>query len=170
MDRDQAALEELAARLWDERRIVTWLLYKLTVSGLLLAADERRFVPDALREVDETVALLRDGEHHRERAVQQLATHWRVDPRELTLGELSRRAPAPFDEIFADHLAAFGELASEVDAVAETNRTLARSELAELTGTLSLLTGTEQASPATYDATGALAGGAPVGARLREVL
>lgn len=167
---DHAALEQLAGRLWDERRIVTYLLFKLTVTRLLLAADERRFVPDALREVERTVELLRTSEQQRDEAVRELAGRWRIAPAELTLEELARRAPAPFDHTFLDHLDAFQQLAAEVEDVAENNRALARTEFAHITETIVQLTGGTTAPATTYDASGQLGNAAPVGGRLREAL
>lgn len=170
MDDDRRALDDLAARLWDERRIVTFLLFKLTVTRLLLAADERRFVPDALQEVDRTVELLREGELRRDTALRELAGRWRMAPDELTLGELARRAPEPYDHTFGEHLTAFRELAAEVDAVARENRSLARAELEHVSDSIGLLTGTDRHAPATYDARGRLGVRAAVGGHLREVL
>jgi hypothetical protein len=163
-------LEELARRLWDERRVVTYLLYKLTVAKLMLAADDRRFVPDALREVDHAVELLRDGELRRDAVLRDVAEAWQVAPDELGLAELARLAPPPFDHTFSEHLAAFRELSSEVDAVAAANRALARSEAQRITGSIDALAGIDRNPPTTYDQHGQLGADAPVGGRLREAL
>lgn len=168
---DRPLLEELASRLWDERQVVTYLLFKLTVTKLLLAADERRFVGDALREVDRTVELLRDGEARRDEAVRDLAEHWRVAPETLTLVEVARRAAAPLDHTFREHHDAFRSLAAEIEQVSRDNRALARTQVDEVTTAIDLLTGRESA-PTTYDASGQLdsAAAPAAGPRLREVL
>lgn len=163
-----AALEELTARLWDERRIVTYLLFKLTVTKLLLAADDRRFVPDALQEVDRTVELLREGEERRDEALRDLAEAWQMAPDSLTLQLLAQQAPEPYDELFREHLQAFQRLAAEIEAVARENRALARSELDHLGVTIEALTGTDRSSVATYDASGRLDPSSAVGGHLRE--
>jgi hypothetical protein len=168
---DRRALDELSRRLWDERQIVVHLLFKLTVTRLLLAADERRFVPTALEEVEQAVDLLRDGELAREQALRELAGLWTTDPAELTLVELARRSPPPFDHTFADHLAAFRELAGEIERTAKENRILARSDLHLVAGQLDRLThAPAPANASTYDATGQLDAKGGVGGRLREVL
>lgn len=167
---ERAALDALTDRLWDERRIVTFLLYRLTVTKLLLAADDRRFVPDALEEVDRTVELLREGEARREAALRKLAGAWGVSPEQLTLDVLARRAPAPYDTIFREHLEAFGALAAEIEDVARDNRELARSELEHLGVTLDVLTGIDRSTATTYNATGQVDPDTPVGGNLRKVL
>lgn len=166
---DNALLDRLAQRLWDERHVVTVLLYKLTVTRLLLAADERRFVADALREVEHAVELLRLGEQARDTALRDLAGAWRLDPDELSLDELVRIAPEPYAHTFQDHLTAFRTLAAEIEGAARENRVLARSDLSAVTEQLDLLTGASS-SPTTYDAHGQLDPSTPVGGRLREVL
>jgi hypothetical protein len=170
MKDDRRALDELSRRLWDERHIVTHLLYKLTVTRLLLAADERRFVPDALREVEEAVSELRAGELRRDEALRHLAGLWTTEPSSLTLGELARRSPPPFDHTFAEHLTAFRELAAEIDRTARENRVLAQSDLHVVADQLDQLAGPATPTVATYSATGQLEAGAGVGGRLREVL
>ena len=170
MSDDRAALENLSRRLWDERRIVTHLLYKLTVTRLLLAADERRFVADAIQEVEHTVELLRAGELARDEALRGLAARWTTDPQGLTLGELARRSPSPFSHSFAEHLMAFRDLAAEIEHTARENRMLARSDLQIVAGQLEQLTGARPAEATTYGASGQLDPATGVGARLREVL
>ena len=170
MDADTAALEELGRRLWDERRVVTHLLYKLTVTNLLLAADERRFVPDSLREVETTVELLREGEVRREDAVRDLAGRWQIEPDQLTLDELARWAPAPYDHTFADHRDAFRRLAEEVDATAQQNRELAVAEIDEVRTRIDQITGVDRSTSTTYDASGQVEAAPAIGGRLREAL
>ncbi|MTV27357.1 hypothetical protein FTX61_18340 [Nitriliruptoraceae bacterium ZYF776] len=168
---DSRLLDTLAQKLWDERHVVTVLLYKLTVTRLLLAADDRRFLPDALREVEQCVDALRHGEAARDEALRALAGAWHRDPSELTLVELAREAPEPYAHTFGEHLAAFRDLAGEIERVSRENRALARTDLVELTDQLDLLTGTPATpAPATYDARGRLDATSPVGGRLREVL
>lgn len=168
---DSRLLDTLAQRLWDERHVVTLLLYRLTVTRLLLAADERRFLPDALREVEQCVEALRHGEAAREEALRALAGAWQRDPDDLTLVELAREAPEPYRVTFAEHLAAFRELTGEIERVSRENRSLARSDLSELADQLDLLTGAQHdTKPATYDASGQLDATTAVGGRLREVL
>lgn len=167
---DRRELENLTRCLWQQRDVVTYLLYKLTVTNLLLAADERRFVPDALREVELAVQALRAGELARDTAVRELAGRWSTDPEVLTLDEVARRSPPPYDHIFTDHRSAFRELAGEVERTARENRGLALDDLELVTDQLDQLTGGGTTTPTTYDAHGHLDASGGVGGRLREVL
>lgn len=136
-----ALLDRLAQRLWDERRDVTALLYKLTVTRLLLAADERRFVAGSLREVERAVELLRVGEQARETALRDLADAWRLDPDALTLDALVRLVPEPYAHTFSEHLATFRSLAAEIEGAATSYPALARSDIAFVSEQLDELTG-----------------------------
>lgn len=167
---ETAALDELATRMWDERHLLTVLLYRLTVARLLLAADERRFTADAVHEVDRTVAQLREEEERRDTALRDLAEAWEVDPATLSLPEVARRAPTPYDHTFDEHLSAFRSMTDEIEQLARTNRTLAQAAMLDLSATLDQLTGADPAPATTYDATGQLDPAGPVGGRLREAL
>lgn len=170
MTRDDTTLEALAQHLWDEREVVTYLLYRLTVTKLLLAADERRFLSDALREVDDTIERLRHKELRRDQTLRDVADGWQADPASLTLRDLARLAPAPYDLIFREHLRAFHDLAAEIEQVADANRALAHHQLDEVRATIDLITGAPQEGARTYDAHGQIDGDARVGGHLRKAL
>lgn len=167
---DTDLLDELAQRLWDERHVVTVLLYRLTVTRLLFAADERRFVAESVHEVEDAIAELRRCELDRDETLRELAGRWTVDPDGLTLVTLARTAPPPYDHTFTEHVAAFRTLAAEIEGAARENRVLARSELSSVTAQLDLLTGASPAAATTYDANGQLDAASSAGGRLREVL
>lgn len=170
MEPVRAALDALATRLWDERRLLLLLLYRLTVARLLLSADERRFVSDALHEVDQTLEQLRCEELRRDQAVRDLAAEWQVAPDTLSLPEIARRSPPPYDHTFGDHLDAFQQLANEIEVLSTENRVLASATMQDVSETISQITGPPEQTPATYDASGRLGSNAGVGNRLREAL
>lgn len=146
------ALRELAETLWAERHVVEYLLFKMVSAKLVLAADQQRFVPAVLDEVEKVLVVLRDGEGHRERALDAVAAEWDVPRAVLTLDEVAARAPAPMDDVFRDHQRAFQELAEEIERTAVEARQLASSGLAQVQQTLDALAGTPSA--ATYNGTG----------------
>lgn len=150
--RRQEHLEALADTLWAERHLVEFLLYKLTVAKLILAADERRFVSVALSEVERVMAGLRDAEERRNEAVAAVAADWDRPLRELTLSVLAEEAPEPMRSVFADHREGFLELSTEIEETAAENRRLASGALNTVQRALDALTG-EQTGP-TYDAAG----------------
>lgn len=170
MEPVRAALDALATRLWDERRLLLLLLYRLTVARLLLSADERRFLADALHEVDQTLEQLRTEELRRDQAVRDLAAEWQVAPDTLSLPEIARRSPPPYDHTFSDHLDAFEQLANEIEVLSTENRVLANATMQDVSETISHITGPPEQAPATYDASGRLGASAAVGSRLREAL
>lgn len=149
--------EHLADTLWSVRHVVQFLLYKLTVAKLLLAADERRFVGFALQEVERVVEALRDAELRRSIALEALAADWHVPADDLSLGALVDRVPEPLRPVFADHQQAFAELAAEIDQTTKANRQLASAGLAQLRQTIDALHGLA-ASDSTYDARGRIGG------------
>lgn len=146
------SLERLADTLAAERRVVEYLLFKLVAAKLLLAADEHRFVPLALDEVERVLDALRDAEQRRAHAVTTAAREWGLSPSNLTLSELVRHAPEPMATVFRDHQEAFTALAEEIEETAVDNRRLATSALTHVQQALDALTGPPVG--ATYTASG----------------
>ncbi len=168
---DHALLEQLSHRLWDERHVVTQLLYRLTLTRLQLGADATEDVASTLHEVNEVIATLREHEDRRQEALEALADAWGVEADELSLTELARRSPSPFDTTFRDHAATFASLAGEIDQVAADNRSMARNRLDDVASALELLSGVEHVATPTYDASGRVGATAPgPRGRVREVL
>lgn len=149
----RSSLERLADTLAAERRVVEYLLFKLTAAKLLLAADEVRFVPLALDEVERVVTALRDAEEERAAAVKATAREWGVAVKDLSLSELVRHAPEPMATVFHDHQEAFTALAEEIEETAADNRRLATSALSHVQQSLDALTGGSPVG-ATYTAAG----------------
>lgn len=145
-------LEALADTLWAERHVVEFLLYKLTVAKLMLAADERRFVSAALSEVEQVVGRLREAEERRQTALLTVAQEWRRPAAEVTLSALAEETAEPMRGVFEDHRKGFLELSLEIEETAAENRRLASGALNSIQEALGALTGAPQAP--TYTATG----------------
>jgi hypothetical protein len=162
-------LEALADCLWAERHVVEYLLFKLITAKLVLGAEERRFLPLALDEVDRVMVALRHAEQRREEALAEIAAAWRVPVSELTLTELAARAPEPMRSVFLDHQDGFRKLADQIEQAATTNRRLATGAVNHVQSTLEQLTG--PAVSTTYTAAGrADVGSPPAPTRLNWVL
>lgn len=145
-------LEDLADTLWAERHLVEYLLFKLVSARLLLAADESRFVPAAIEEVERAVTALRAAEVRRAMALQGVADVWKLDAETLTLRKLAERAPSPFDAMFRDHHRAFLSLTEEIESTARQNSQLASATLHHVRDSLTALGGGN--SGVQYDARG----------------
>lgn len=145
-------LEGLADTLWQERHMVERLLYRMVVARLLLAADEHRFVAAAMDEVEEVVDALRAAEARRTHALLEVADRLEVPVEDLTLAEVTRRAPVAMRTVLEDHRKAFLELTAEIEETAAANRQLASSALGRVQRSLDALAGANPAT--TYDATG----------------
>jgi hypothetical protein len=147
-----STLETLADTLWQERRMVELLLYRMTTAKLLLAADDHRFVATAIDEVEDVLHALRATEDGRVAALVDVARLAGVAVEDLTLSEVARRSPAPFRDIFTEHLQAFQSMTAEIEQVADTNRYLASSTLGRVRQSLDALAGAGE--DATYDRDG----------------
>ena len=168
-DEPAGGLEVLADTLWAERHVVEMLLFKLVTARLLLAADERRFVGHALGEVERVVDALREAELLRAMAVESYAEQRGLAADDVSLGWLARNAPAPWQEVFADHRKAFLALAAEIDETTSDNRQLAHAGLNRIQDTIGVLTG-PQATPESYDRRGRAARSALGPMRVSEAL
>ena len=165
---DAEQLTRLADTLWGERRLVEFLLYKLTSAKLLLAGDERQFVPAALGEVDQVLAALRDAERAREDAVADIARSTGAAADTLSLSRLATEAPEPYRTVFGEHRQVFLQLSEEIEQVAAANRALASSALSAVNATLVAFN--TEPSTGVYDATGHERGQVPGSGRYDQVL
>ena len=167
------ALTELLEKLWAERHLLEFLLFKLTSAKLILAADERYLVAPALNEVERAVELIRAAELSRSLAVARVAEEWGVSPLQLSLTYLAEHGPEATAEIFAEHRRAFLELTAEIEETAAANRRMATSALQtirdSLSDTLGGLTGTDTTAE-TYDLRGRRTPLRTAGRRLEQSL
>ncbi|MDH4118714.1 MAG: flagellar protein FlgN [Acidimicrobiia bacterium] len=162
-------LAELAETLHAERQLLEHLLFKLIEARLVLAADEARFVPQAMREVEAVVERVRFGEGHRHVAVQGLANAIGEPPERITLGFLVGWAPEPYKTMFSEHQDHFRRLATEIEQASLDNRRLASLAVQNLSETLGSLLGSRD--PGTYTHQGTRGGTTAVlPTRLDEVL
>lgn len=162
------ALTELLDKLWAERHLLEFLLFKLTSAKLILAADERHLVAPALNEVERAVDLIRAAELSRSLAVARVAEEWGVPAYDLSLTYLADHGPEATAQIFADHRRAFMELTAEIEETAAANRRMATSALETIRDSLGALAGEDTAE--TYDLRGRPASLHPAGRRLDRSL
>lgn len=145
-------LAELAETLHSERRLLEHLLFKLVEARLVLAADEARFLPLAMKEVESIVDRVRYGENHRQMAVRNLASAIGEPEDRITLRFLVGWAPEPYRTMFSEHQDHFRRLVTEIEQASLDNRRLAGLAVQSLSDTLGSLLGGKD--PGTYTPTG----------------
>ena len=145
-------MSRLADLLWYERQLMEFLLFKLVSANLMLNADERRFVPPAMAEVEKVIDEIRRIESSRDGAVHEIAVALGVQPEQVSLAYLVDHAPPKLRAVFEDHRTGFMELTAEIENVTKENRRLATIGLSGIRGAFSLLEPNE--GKATYDASG----------------
>jgi hypothetical protein len=120
---------ELSAQLWNERALVELLLFKLEELELLLADGRSRWVPQATKEIEQTLERMSASGLSRALDVSEVADEWGCSP-DATLRELTAAAPpGVWSDIFGSHLQALVSLVGEVAATSETCQRLLRAAL-----------------------------------------
>lgn len=124
-----ALLEELAEHLWRERHLLELLLYRLVTAGLLLAADEHRFIAASMDEVDRVVVALEQAEDRRVATMQRVGRHLGTPAEALTLVDVAHRARAGMRHVLDDHRRTFVQLSNEIQQAAVRGLELATTSL-----------------------------------------
>lgn len=145
-------LKALSDTLWRERELLEQLVFKLEVEQLILASGRTKRLPLATREVEQVIDHIRAAELGRSVEVDEAARSLGLDSG-VSLLDLSRAAPAPWDGILAEHRAAFIRLTAEISDLALCNRDLLASSHR---ATQETLMGLDE-SGLTYDPTGSRA-------------
>ncbi len=142
-------LKALSDTLWRERELLEQLVFKLEVEQLILASGRTKRLPLATREVEHVLEQIRAAELGRSVEVDEAARSLGLDAG-VSLLDLSRSAPAPWDTILAEHRAAFIRLTAEISDLALSNRDLLASSHRATQETLMSL----HESALTYDPSG----------------
>ena len=166
-------LSQLNEVLWGERRLLEVLLYRLVSAKLVLAADEKRFIPLALAEVERTLEKIRVAELQRSLVVGRLSLAWDVPRDQLTLVYLADWAPEPARTLFEDHRIACMELTAEIESVSRDNQRLAAAGVSEVRQLVEMVVGPDAMATVdggAYTQRGALERPVEVAYRVDEVL
>lgn len=119
-------LRALSEILWRERELLEELLFRLEVEQLMLVSGKTKRLPHATRDVEEVLERIREIELGRSAEVDAAAQALGLEPG-LSLLDLSRSVPAPWDGILLDHRSAFIQLTAEVSDLSVGNRDLLAS-------------------------------------------
>jgi hypothetical protein len=116
-------LADLSSILWRERELLELLLFKLEEEQLVLAGGRSRWLAHATREVEMVLDQIRRTEVVRAAEVEAIGVQLGLGSN-ASLTALADAAPAPWNELLAQHRNAFLTLTAEVSALAEANRDL----------------------------------------------
>lgn len=132
-------LSALADVLSLERNVLEALLFRLVEANLVLVAEEARFVPQALAEVEDVIARLRGAEAKRRKVAAALAAEIGLTDVELSLEYLAGNLPDPVRIVFERHRDGFMRLAAEIERITLENRRLASRAMQNITQNIDTL-------------------------------
>jgi len=118
-------LQAFSDVLFQERRLLELLLFKLDEERLILEAGETRWLALASREIETVLDELNKVELARSVAFAELAPELGL-PANATLATLTAAVPSPWESVFADHHQGMKELMTEVVESARFSETLLR--------------------------------------------
>ena len=116
-----AALDDLSAALWQLRRLVDVLRFRMEQERLLASAGGRRWLPGARRELEEVVDQLRLADLVRAVSSEELARVLGTGS-PATLPQLAAAAPGPWSYILWLHHEALSEAVEAVTRLARECR------------------------------------------------
>jgi hypothetical protein len=114
---------ELSAALWRERQLLDLLLFKLEEEQLVLAHGRSCWLGHATREVEQVLDQIRTAEFSRAIEADGAAGDFGV-PVGSDLLALAKAAPQPWPQLLTNHREAFISLSTQIQQVADGNRTL----------------------------------------------
>lgn len=138
---------ETSSTIWRLRELLTQLLFKLRVEGLLLAAGETRWLGTASQEVALVLDRVREAELLRGVEVDVLAAELGLPPGP-TLAQLVDALAPPWNAVFAEHRSGLVGIAAEIDAAARHNRSLLAAGERAVAAALAHATGPTRTGPA----------------------
>ena len=115
---DDVALEDLSAALWQVRRLLDLLRFRLEEERLFESAGGGRWLPGARRAVEEVADQLRLADLVRAVSSEELARILGTGS-PATLPQLAAAAPGPWGYILGLHHEALGEAVGAVTCLAE---------------------------------------------------
>lgn len=145
-------LAEVSSTLWRQRELLELLLFKLEEEQVLLASGRSRWLARATREVEVVLDEVRRAELLRAVQVDDVATELGLGPGP-SLRALADASPEPWRSLLHEHRQAFMTATTDIQAMADANRSLLTSGHRAARETLMALTQTAD----TYSPTGTAA-------------
>jgi FlgN protein len=120
---DPSGLADVSDTLWNQRRLLELLQFKLEAQQSVLLGNRSRWLAQATGEIAEVVGQLRTGELVRAMAVQVAATQLGVEE-PPTLLALAAQAPGVWAHILSSHRVALVSSLRAIQALANGNHDL----------------------------------------------
>ncbi|MGB6059852.1 MAG: flagellar export chaperone FlgN [Microthrixaceae bacterium] len=127
----ELVLSELSHVLWQQRDLVTQLIYRLEVQRLLLTNSRSEWVEYATSDVNDALDDVRRQEEFRTELLVDLSSLLGTRP-DASLRDLIGAVSAPWDTIFSEHHAAFLKLSADAEEASRVNSDLIQRGLADL--------------------------------------
>jgi hypothetical protein len=128
LESEMTAFTSLSSTLWRVREVLDQLLYRVFVTQLVLRSDEPKWLANASRELDGALQELRHIEVLRAVEIVAIADQLGL-PADMTLAQLARSAPSPWDTILLEHRDALRILTADMQhATSDPSRPAAGEE------------------------------------------
>ncbi len=132
----ELVLGELSHVLWQQRDLVTQLVYRLEVQRLLLMNGRSDWIEYATSDVNDALEDVGRQEEFRTELLKDLSELIGTRP-DATLRELISAVSSPWDTILTEHHAAFLRLSAEAEEVSRFNSDLLHRGINDLSDLLS---------------------------------
>ena len=127
----ESVLSELSHVLWQQRDLVTQLIYRLEVQQLVLAWGRTRWINISTEDVEAAIEDVRHQEGVRAALVEDLAPLLGT-PVDASLRDLVIAAPEPWHTILGEHHTEFLKLSNEAEDAARSNADLLNHGLSDV--------------------------------------
>lgn len=118
-----AALSNLSSALWRLQELLETLTYKLEVQQLILQTGRARWLGRCTREIEVLLQQMREAELMRALDAGPACEALGL-PAGTSLARLAQAAPAPWNDLLAEHRRALTQLTAELSTVSRSNSRL----------------------------------------------
>lgn len=146
------ALSGLSSGLWRIQELLELLTYKLEVQHVLIETGRSRWMGRSTREIEIILAEMREAELMRSVDAGPVCDALGLDP-DTPLSEIADAAPAPWNQVLAEHRAALTRATGELSLLSKSNSDMLEASYKAVQETLDRFNHTSEG--ATYTARGA---------------
>lgn len=151
-DATLTALSGLSSGLWRIQELLEVLTYKLEVQHVLIETGRSRWMGRSTREIEIILAEMREAELMRAVDAGPVCEALGL-PLDTPLSEIADAAPAPWNQVLAEHRTALSSATNELSLLSRSNSDMLEASYKAVQETLDRFNHTSEG--ATYTATGA---------------